>query len=58
MMPGASGSNPSRRDAIGIRVDEDAVRVDAIDRVARALDELTEARLALGERLLDLPCAW
>ena len=42
-----------RRDRV--RVEEDAVRVDAIDRVAGALDELMEARLTLRERVVDLP---
>jgi hypothetical protein len=37
-----------------IRVQEDAVGVDPVDRVARALDQLMKARLALGERVLDL----
>src|SRR5579884_501206 len=42
----------ARRDRVG--VGEDAVSVDAVDAVARALDEHAISRLALGERVGDL----
>ena len=40
-----AAAEQARRDRV--RVDEHAVRIDAIDPVAGAFDELTEARLAL-----------